>query len=296
MEDEIWRNAMSCEITSLEGQHTWDLTHLPPGKTALISMWVYKLKFNADGTVERPKARLVVCGNRQVEGVDYGETFAPVAKLTTVRTLFKIAAVKGWEVHQMDVCNAFLHGDLEEEVYMRLPPGYKTDDPTLVCKLRKSLYGLKQAPRCWFAKLSQALLKFGFIQSYEDYSLFTYIRGEDSLRVLIYVDDLIICCNNLGMLVKFKEYLSNYFRMKDLGKAKYFLGIEVSRGTGGFFLSQRKYALYIIADAGLLGCKPLSIPVEQNHTLLSDKSPFYEEPVRFRRIVGRLVYLCITRP
>lgn len=296
MEDEIWRNAMSLEITSLEDLHTWDITTLPKGKTALACQWIYKYKYNADGTIERPKARLVVCGNRQVEGVDYDETFAPVAKITTVRTLFKVAAVKGWEVHQMDVHNAFLHGDLEEEVYMKLPPGYKADDPTKVCKLRKSLYGLKQAPRCWFAKLSNALLEFGFVQSYSDYSLFTLIKGDESLRVLIYVDDLIICCSNLEMMSRFKTYLSECFKMKDLGKAKYFLGIEVARSKSGIFLSQRKYALDIVADTGLLGCQPLSIPVEQNHTLLSDDGPMCEIPGRFRRLVGRLVYLTITRP
>ena len=295
MQDERWRNSMGLEITSLEEARTWDVTTLPPGKTDLSCKWIHKIKYNADGTVERLKSRLVVCGNRQVEGEDYDETFAPVVKIATVRALFKIAAVKGWEIHQMDVQNAFLHGDLEEEVYMKMPPGFKADDPSKVCRLRKSLYGLKQAPRCWFAKLSNALLQFGFVQSCSDYTLFTFIKGNDSLRVLIYVDDLIISCNNLDMIVKFKKYLSDCFKMKDLGNAKYFLGIEVSRGKSGIFLSQRKYALDIIEDAGLLGCQPLSIPVEQNHSLLSDDGPLYENPYQFRRLVGRLVYLTITR-
>lgn len=196
----------------------------------------------------------------------------------------------------MDVHNAFLHGDLQEEVYMKMPPGFYGDSPTKVCKLRKSLYGLKQAPRCWFAKLTSALKKFGFKQSYSDYSLFTYIRNGRSLHVLIYVDDLIIVGDDLGRMTKFKGYLNEWFKMRDLGKAKYFLGIEIALGPMGMLLSQRKYALDIVNEAGLLGCKPVTTPMEQNHKLLSDKGPFYKNPVRFKRVVGRLVYLSITRP
>lgn len=196
----------------------------------------------------------------------------------------------------MDVHNAFLHGDLEEEVYMKMPPGFHTDDQTKVCRLRKSLYGLKQAPRCWFAKLTSALKSFGFKQSYSDYSLFAYIKDGKSLRVLVYVDDLVIAGNDLEMLTKFKAYLSKCFKMKDLGKLKYFLGIEIARGPQGMFLSQRKYALDIISEAGLLGCKPVATPMEQNHKLLSDAGPLCKNPERFRRFIGQLVYLAITRP
>lgn len=235
-------------------------------------------------------------GNKQVAGEDFGETFAPVAKLTTVRTLLEVAGAKNWEVHQMDVHNAFLHGDLEEEVYMQMPLGFETDGPGRACRLRKSLYGLKQSPRCWFAKLTSALKKFGFKQSYSDYSLFRFIKGDSSVRVLVYVDDLIIAGNNLSMMMKFKAYLSECFKMKDLGKAKYFLGTEIARGPQGMFLTQRKYALDIIAEAGLLGCKPVATPMEQNHRLLSEEGPAYENPSRFRKFVGKLVYLAITRP
>ena len=155
--DPFWNNVMGTEIGALEEQGTWDVTDLPPGKKALGCRWLYKYKFNADGMIERGKSRLVVCGNKQVEGEDYEETFAPVAKLTTVRTLLEVAVAMSWEVHHMDVHNALLHGDLKEEVYMRMPPGFSASDPNKVCRLRKSLYGLKQAPRCWFAKLTTAL-------------------------------------------------------------------------------------------------------------------------------------------
>ena len=172
---DVWKKSCSAEITALEDQHTWDIVSLPPGKVAIGSKWVFKIKYNADGTIERHKSRLVAFGNRQVEGEDFDETFSPVVKMTTVRALLRLAASRKWDVHQMDVHNAFLHGDLQEEVYMKLPPGFVHSDPTEVCRLRKSLYGLRQAPRCWFAKLTDALLEFGFTQSYSDYSLFSYL-------------------------------------------------------------------------------------------------------------------------
>ncbi|XP_019086446.1 PREDICTED: uncharacterized protein LOC109126936 [Camelina sativa] len=197
----------------------------------------------------------------------------------------------------MDVHNAFLHGDLDEEVYMKLPPGFRHSHPGKVWRLRKSLYGLKQAPRCWFKKLSDSLLRFGFFQSYDDYSLFSYTRKNIELHVLIYVDDLIICGNDSYMLQKFKDYLSRCFSMKDLGKLKYFLGLEVSRGPDGFFLSQRKYALDIVADHGDdLRTRPAYTPVEQNHHLATDDGPLLTHPRSYRRLVGRLLYLLHTRP
>ena len=148
---------MGTEVHALESQHTWDLQELPPNKRALDSKWVFTIKYRSDGTIERFKARLDVCRNRQKEGVDYTDTFSPVAKMTTVRVFLDYAAKKNHEVHQMDVHNAFLHGDLHEEVYMKIPQGFASPNETRVCRLRISLYGLNQAPRCWFAKLRDAL-------------------------------------------------------------------------------------------------------------------------------------------
>ena len=296
MKSDEWRRSIKDEIRALEDNDTWTLEHLPPGKRALGSQWVYKTKYLSNGDVERLKSRLVVLGNHQQEGIDYNGTFALVAKLTTVRVFLAVAASKNWELHQMDVHNAFLHGDLDEEVYMKLPPGFESSDPTLVCRLRKSLYGLKQAPRCWFAKLVSALKGYGFLQSYSDYSLFTFTKGGVQINVLVYVDDLVISGNDSAALTIFKAYLSDCFKMKDLGNLKYFLGIEVAHSSSGLFLCQRKYTLDIMSEAGLLGAKPIGFPIEQNHKLGLATGEFLIDPESYRRLVGRLIYLAVTRP
>ena len=195
---------------------------LPPGKRSIGNKWVYKVKYRSDGTIERYKARLVVLGNRQEEGFDYAETFGLVAKMKTIRIFLEVAASRNWHVHHMDVHNAFLHGELLEEFYMKLPQGFKTDNPNKVCPLRKSLYGLEQAPRCWFQKLFRALQTYGFTQSKQDYSRFSYRKNWFAQHVLVYVDDLIVSRNCLKLLESFKTYLSACFHMKDLGLLKYF--------------------------------------------------------------------------
>ncbi|CAE6232436.1 unnamed protein product [Arabidopsis arenosa] len=215
--------------------------------------------------------------------------------MTTVRLFLDFAAKKNHEVHQMDVHNAFLHGDLEEEVYMKLPQGFSSPTETRVCRLCKSLYGLKQAPRCWFAKLTAALLKYGFSQKKSDYSLFVYSKNGVSLRILVYVDDLIISGNYAEEIKKFKEYLSMCFHMKDLGFLKYFLGIEVARSPTGFYLCQRKYATEIVNEVGFLDCKPFGFPIDQNHKLSLANGRVLADPESYRRLVGRLVYLLATR-
>ncbi|PNY08247.1 pentatricopeptide repeat-containing protein mitochondrial-like [Trifolium pratense] len=185
----------------------------------------------------------------------------------TVRTVLAVAADKNWELHQMDVHNAFLHGDLEEDVYMKLPPGLMKQENGLVCKLHKSLYGLRHAPRCWFSKLSAALKQYGLHQSYSDYSLFSMQKDNVQLVVLVYVDDLIVSGNDSTAIHQFKLYLNRCFHTKDLGRLKYFLGVEVARSLSGIFLCQRKYASDIITETSLLGAKPAPLPIEQKHRL-----------------------------
>ena len=231
-------------------------------------------------------------GYSQVKGIDYRETFAPVAKLTTVRVLLSLASIQGWHVHQLDVNNAFLNDDLYEDVYMQLPPGFGRKGEHRVCKLHKSLYGLKQASRQWFLKLTTALLADGFRQSWSDYSLF--VRGSKGkfLALLVYVDDVILAGNSIQDIEETKIFLAKQFKLKDMGKLKYFLGIEVARSKAGIVLCQRKYALELLEDAGFLGSKPLNFPelvIEDDGELLHDAS-------QYRRLVGRLIYLTITRP
>lgn len=201
---------MNLELEALELNNTWEVTFLPPQKHIIGCKWIFKTKFNPNGTVDRHKARLVVLGNKQQYGIDFAETFAPVANLTTVRTLLVVATMQNWHTCQMVVSNAFLHGELLDTIYMKLPAGYTgigsrisknaapvqcTSNAQLVCKLKKSLYGLRQSLRLWFAKLSSKLMLWGYSQSKADYSLFFIHQPNFVIFVLVYVDDLLICGN-----------------------------------------------------------------------------------------------------
>ena len=295
MFDPKWQAAMDAEIAALEANHTWTLTPLPPNKKAIGCKWVYRVKYRSDGSVERYKARLVAKGFTQKEGLDYIETFSPVAKMVSVKCLLAVAAVKGWFLSQLDVNNAFLHGDLLEDVYMALPPGFHSKGE-VVCKLNKSLYGLKQASWQWFSKFSKALIQLGFVQSEADYSLFTRQQGESFIALLVYVDDVLIASNDKDKVDQFKVLLDQKFKLKDLGDLKFFLGLEVARTDKGIALCQRKYALEVLSDAGMLGCKPSKVPMEQNLKLSKYDGVLLNDPSKYRRLVGRLLYLTITRP
>ncbi|KAM0024789.1 putative RNA-directed DNA polymerase [Helianthus debilis subsp. tardiflorus] len=287
---------MTKEIKALEENGTWTLQELPAGKKAIDSKWVYKVKYKPNGEVERYKARLVAKGYTQLEGVDYHDTFAPVAKLVTMRTLLALAVKKDWFIQQLDVNNAFLHGDLEEEVYMKIPQGFQSEAETLVCPLRKSIYGLKQASRNWYHKFTGALLEMGYKQSVADASLFIYKLETSHVAVLIYVDDVIIVGNDKNKIQATKTELHKRFTIKDLGALKYFLGIEVARTTKGLVLSQRKYTLDILRDMGLEGCRPSAFPMEQGLKLDKEENEQRVDAGQYRRLIGRLLYLQATRP
>lgn len=309
---ETWVQAMNTELAALEQNNTWDIMPLPPGQRAIGSMWLFKTKFNPDGSILKHKARLVILGSKQQYGLDYHETFAPVAKMTTVRTLLAVAAMQEWHTIQMDVTNAFLHGDLSETVYMTMPQGYThlgcrithnqilglpDKSPTrLVCKLKKSLYGLRQSPRLWFNKFSTTILQMGFIQSKADYSLFSLHSESTITIILVYVDDLLICGNSTSSISDIKQLLSRSFNMKDLGPVTYFLGIEIDRSDAGFFLSQRKYASDILLEFGMTKAKPLHLPMDIKLKLTADMGDVLPNPSTYQRLIGKLIYLTITRP
>jgi hypothetical protein len=291
----LWQQAMTEELQALEKTHTWDLVDLPRGKSAIGCKWVYKIKTKSDGTIERYKARLVAKGYAQEYGIDYEETFAPVARITSVRSLLAIAAVHQWPLFQMDVKNVFLNGDLTEEVYMQAPPGY-SDYPNKVCLLRRALYGLKQAPRAWFAKFSNTVHQFGFSSSPHDTTLFIRRSDKGMILLLLYVDDMIITRDDHSGISDFKQFLHQQFEMKDLGHLGYFLGLEVSSDSTGYYLSQAKYASDLLSRAGLTDTKVVSTPLEMNARLTPLDGTPLSDATLYRQLVGSLVYLTVTRP
>jgi hypothetical protein len=203
--------------------------------------WIFRHKFHADGSLARHKARWVVRGFSQREGVDYDETFNPVVKPATIRFVLSIAASRTWPIHQLDVKNAFLHGHLEETVYCQQPPGFVDPGaPYHVCRLQKSLYGLKQAPRAWYQRFAT------FIASTSDTSLFIFREGTSLAYLLMYVDDIVLTASSSALLQRIMARLSSEFTMTDLGALHHFLGIVVTRSSDGLFLSQQQYAVELL--------------------------------------------------
>jgi len=232
-----WKAAMGREFDALLANNTWSLCPRPSHTHVVRNKWVYKLKRHPDGSINRYKARLVAKGFKQIPGIDYFDTFSPVVKPTTIRLIHSFAVPFKWNIRQLDVSNAFLHGILDEEVYMEQPKGYEDHTfPDHVCYLHKSIYGLKQAPRAWFKRLSQQLIDFGFSESKMDYSLFTYNSDTLCVFVLVYVDDIIITGSDSQTVHYFIDQLQNVFPIKDLGELSFFLGVEALRNQAGLHL------------------------------------------------------------
>ncbi|KAL2923679.1 Retrovirus-related Pol polyprotein from transposon TNT 1-94 [Bienertia sinuspersici] len=290
-----WVEAMQKEIDALNKNNTWTFVDLPKGKKAIGSKWVYKVKLKADGTLDRCKARLVAHGCNQKHGVDYEETFSPVIKMTTVRCLIAVAAHRKWPMYQLDVNNAFLHGELTEEVYMKVPSGIPNPDQK-VCKLNKSLYGLKQASRQWFAKLVSELIQLGFIQSKNDYSLFIKHTPQGITLGAVYVDDILVTGNDSDSIVALKSHLDKILSIKDLGLLNYFLGIEVGYADSGVILTQRKFTKELLETAGLELKGKATTPLPVDLKLSATTGVLLDNPEHYRSLVGKLNFLTTTRP
>jgi len=258
---------------------------------------VFKIKRKANGTIERYKARLVAKDFHQQSGIDFAETYSPVVKHITIRTVLALAVSAGWAIHQVDVSNAFLHGLLQETVYMAQPPGFQHPFyPTAVCKLHKALYGLKQAPRAWFSHLNAKLLELKFQSSKADSSLFTYKAKGIIIFVLIYIDDIIITSSNTTTISQLISALHSSFALKDLGPLHYFLGVEATWYEDGLHLSQQCYIHDILTKTNMLPVKPVSTPMSASTTLSQFDGSTITDTTLYRSTVGSLQYLSLTRP
>ncbi|GKV50619.1 hypothetical protein SLEP1_g57319 [Rubroshorea leprosula] len=257
----------------------------------------WRSAMKADGSIERFKARLVAQGFTQQQGIDYDDTFSPVVKPVTIRTVLALAVMYSWPIHQLDVKNAFLHGRLSEVVYMSQPPGFIDPQyPDYVCRLNRALYGLKQAPRAWFQRFASFLFTRGFSQARSDSSMFLYHSNGTIGILLLYVDDIVLTASTTVLLHDIISLLKREFLMTDLGQLNYFLGISVSFNSDGLFLSQSKYTHELLERSGMLDYKPVVTPMAPKAKLFSTDSPAYSDPAFYRSIVGALQYLTFTRP
>ena len=252
-ESEQWLEAAQSEYQSLIDNETWELVSLPDNRRAIHCKWVFKVKSDKDGNLDRYKGRLVARGFEHKSGIDYEETYAPVVKYSSLRTLLSYAVNNDMHIHQMDVVTAFLNGNLDEEIFMKQPEGFvKKGQEKLVCKLKKALYGLKQAPRCWNVVIDDFLKSLEFSRSAADQCV--YIRDRNAVKTIIaiYVDDLVIMCDDEQELIDVKQTLAGRFRMKDLGELTYCLGISVLRNGDILKLNQKTYVEQILKNMGWL--------------------------------------------
>lgn len=288
-----WLEAMHNEFTSLNENQTWELTDLPKGRKPLPCKWVYKLKTNPDGSIERYKARLVVKGFSQKQGIDYDKTFSPVVRLSTVRAILGLAAHENYVLQQFDVSTAFLNGTVQEEIFMAQPDGYQ-DGTNRVCKLKRSLYGLKQAPLCWNTCISNYLLETGFERSIHDPCL--YIKKH--VLIALYVDDGLVASTNEKAGKYFIEQLKSRFKITTK-PASYFLGMEIQKHSDGTItMDQKAYTKKILEKYGMENCKAVPTPaIKINKDEQEDNNEPDDSNFPYRQAVGALAYLMVaTRP
>ncbi|KAD2805952.1 hypothetical protein E3N88_39329 [Mikania micrantha] len=297
LKDNGWVEAMQLELLQFKKQQVWELVPLPQGKCAIGTKWVFRNKTDENGQIIKNKARLVVQGFSQEEGIDYDETFAPVARLEAIRLLLAYAALHKLKVFQMDVKSAFLYGKIKEEVYVCQPPGFEDNKhPDWVYKLDKALYGLKQAPRAWYDTLSTFLLKNNFTRGSIDKTLFIKNVGQHKLLVQIYVDDIIFASSDLKLCDAFTELMTKNFEMSAMGELQFFLGLQIKQKPDGIFIHQSKYTKELLKKFDLQNCKPCSNPMSSTTQLDADLKGTSVDETLYRCMIGSLMYLTASRP
>jgi transposase InsO family protein len=295
-----WTEAMKSEVKSLNENETWTLENLPTGFKAIPCKWVYKVKYNPDDSVNRFKARLVIKGYSQRKGIDYDETFSPVARRSSIRTLISVAANENMTLYQFDVSTAFLYGELNEEIYMQQPDGFN-DGSERVCRLRKSLYGLKQAPRCWNRRFGNFLRSREFEQSEADPCVFVRHRGKQKVIIALYVDDGLVAATSKEEAEVLIDELTSEFKVT-AKEASYFLGLEINQSSDGIKISQGSYTRKLLQRFRMDGCRSTSTPIiagtaESGKAALRDEHPdknadnVDEKQFSYRSAVGGLLYL-----
>ncbi|KAJ4810455.1 Pol [Rhynchospora pubera] len=295
--DPNWIVAMQEELNQFERNQVWELVPLPKGKQVIGTKWVFRNKLSEDGIVVRNKARLVAQGFKQQEGIDFEETFAPVARLESIRMLLAFAANKGFTLFQMDVKSAFLNGWIDEEVFVQQPPGFVDHfNPDHVYKLHKALYGLKQAPRAWYGRLCTFLLDNGFSRGKMDTTLFTKKRDDHLLLVQIYVDDIIFGSTNATLAQEFSSLMSSEFEMSMMGELTFFLGLQIKQLKDGIFVNQVKYAKELVKKFGVEDSKSLDTPMGKSANIDADEKGKPMDITLYRGMIGSLLYLTASRP
>jgi hypothetical protein len=307
-ENDKWMEAMVEENESLGKNKTWELTELPKGKKPIGCKWVFKKKEAvSEKEGERFKARLVAKGYSQRHGIDYDEVFSPVVRHTSIRAVLALVADQDLELEQLDVKTAFLHGNLEEEIFMEQPEGFKQlGTENLVCRLKKSLYGLKQSPRQWYKRFDSYMIQIGYTRCEYDCCVYVRILEDGSyIFLLLYVDDMLIAAKSMCEVNRLKSLLHKEFEMKDLGAAKKILGMEIRRDRGArkLWLSQKNYIMKVLEKFSMLDAKTVSTPLANHFRLSGSQCPKNEEEIEnmskvpYASAVGCLMYAMVcTRP
>ncbi|GJW59230.1 retrovirus-related pol polyprotein from transposon TNT 1-94 [Tanacetum coccineum] len=297
LKDENWVMAMQEELNQFKTNDVWELVPNPMDMTIIGTKWVYRNKLDENGVVTRNKARLVAQGYNQQEGIDYDETYAPVARLESIRILLAYACALDFKLYQMDVKSAFLNGFINEEVYVAQPPGFiDFAKPNYVYKLRKALYGLKQAPKAWYDRLKAFLIKHNYSMGMVDNTLFTKKKDSNIIIVQIYVDDIIFGSTCQEMCDDFAKIMHDEFEMSMMGELNFFLGLQIKQLDDGIFFNQSKYIKEMLKKFGLEDSKPIKTPISTETKLTRDEEGESVDNTKYRGMIGSLLYLTASRP